>query len=78
MTRRLWRHRSSRFCRSQTDKPDPAGPGHRTLNKRFIAIRTSIAKGTVATRYMNSVIPSSNIRAPKGLATRESTARELH
>jgi hypothetical protein len=27
---------------------------------------------------MNSVIPSSNIRAPNGPATRESTATELH
>jgi len=50
----------------------------RSLSKRFIAIRTSMAKGTVATRYMNSAIPSSNIRAPNGPARRESTFTELH
>src|SRR5208282_768053 len=63
---------------SQMDEPEPGCAERRSSSKRFIAIRTSMAKGTVATRYMNSAIPSSNIRAPNGPASRESTFTELH
>src|SRR5208283_5274954 len=63
--------------RCQNDKPGPAGAEHRRFNKRFIAIRTSIANGTVTTRYMKNVIAISATRAANGPATRESTATEL-
>ncbi len=60
------------------DKPEGEGPVRSRLSKRFIAIRTSIAKLTLAIRYRNAVIPSTAIRAPKDCATRESATREFH
>src|SRR5208282_3316798 len=39
-------------------------PERRSLNKRFIAIRTSVAKHTVARKYMKSIIPMSPVWVP--------------